>query len=210
MKKNKVSKELRKDPLFLRNEFEKEGMYNFQIIRKQDVELSNLELISYSDTSNHDVKNLHKAVHFFVDDWRFESIYSYPEKSFEKLSKYRFLLTPDYSLYAEMPIWRQIESVGKARWVGANWQSKGLTVVPTMSWSNSMSYDFCFKAVEKGCVVAVGMIGCKNNKSWFLQGYNEMMRQVEPSAIICFGSPFEEMQGNIICVDYLNSRKVVR
>ena len=37
-----------------------------------------------------------------------------------------------------------------------------------------------------------------------------MLERVEPSAVICFGDPFEEMEGNIISVDYLKSRKVVR
>lgn len=29
-------------------------------------------------------------------------------------------------------------------------------------------------------------------------------------AIICFGTPFEEMEGNIVAVDYISSRRVVR
>ena len=37
-----------------------------------------------------------------------------------------------------------------------------------------------------------------------------MMEAIEPEAIICLGVPFPEMNGNIITVDYLSSRKVVR
>lgn len=205
-----TSYELRNDPLFLRNGFEQEGEYQFPIIKKQDIDLRNINLIAYSDTSRNDTKNLDKGVHFFVDDWRFEGMYTHPKRTLEKLSKYRFLLTPDYSLYQEMPIWRQIESVGKARWVGANWQKEGQLVIPTVSWSNSQSFRFCFKGIEKHSIVAIGMIGCKKNKEGFLRGYNEMLRQIEPSAIICLGEPFEEMEGNIIVVDYMSSRKVVR
>ena len=47
-------------------------------------------------------------------------------------------------------------------------------------------------------------------KNLFLQGYNKMLETVEPSAIICLGEPFKEMDGNIIAVDYRASRKVVR
>lgn len=107
--------------------------------------------------------------------------------------------------------WRQIESVAKNRWVGAYWQSKGLTVYPTISWSNSRSFDYCFDGVEKGSTVAIGMIGAKkDNKRNFMLGYNEMLRRIEPEHIICFGKPFEEMKGNLIVVDYVESRKVVR
>ena len=37
-----------------------------------------------------------------------------------------------------------------------------------------------------------------------------MMNRIEPKAVICFGSPFSEMEGNVITVDYMKSRKVVR
>lgn len=204
------SYEHRNNPLFLRNQFDVEGKWGFPIIRKQDLDLNNLELIACSDVSKKDNKNLHKGVHFFVDDFRFESVYNYPDKALERYGKYRFLLTPDYSLYSEMNPWRQIESVGKARWVGAYWQSIGKTVIPTMSWGLSRSYEFCYDAIEPHCIVAVGMIGCKRNKSAFLRGYYEMLCRIEPDAIICFGQPFEEMDGNIILVDYQNSRKGVR
>lgn len=39
-------------------------------------------------------------------------------------------------------------------------------------------------------------------KDFFLTGYNEMLRQVEPERIICYNEPFPEMQGNIVFVDY--------
>ena len=55
------------------------------------------------------------------------------------------------------------------------------------------------------------MIGCKkNNKIHFMRGYNAMLEKIRPSKIICFGTPFNEMRGNIIEIDYMKSRKVVR
>lgn len=109
-----------------------------------------------------------------------------------------------------MNYWRQIESIAHSRWIGAYWQDEGQLVIPTISWSTPDSFEFCFDGVEKHSVVAVGMIGCKRSKREFLQGYNEMMFRIEPDAIICFGKPFDEMEGNLISVDYRSSRKVVR
>ena len=37
-----------------------------------------------------------------------------------------------------------------------------------------------------------------------------MLERLNPKTVICFGAPFAEMRGNIISVDYLSSRKVVR
>lgn len=202
---------MRDNPLFRRNEFEGIGRWEIPLVRKQEIDLSNVNLIACSDTRCNDNEiNTKRGVHFFVDDYRFEGIYKDPERTLKKYSQYAFLLTPDFSTYADMQMWRQIESVAKNRWCGAYWQSKGLTVIPTVSWSTPMSYSFCFDGIAHSSIVAVGMIGCKANKRDFLRGYNAMFEQIEPSAIICFGSPFPEMQGNLIVVDYLASRKAVR
>lgn len=200
----------RNSELFLRNGFEPSGEFGFPLVRKQIVDLSNIELIAFSDISRKDVSNLQKGVHFFVDDYRFESVYSNPNRSLERLKKYAFLLTPDFSLYSEMEPWRQIESIGKSRWVGAFWQSKGCITLPTVSWSTPSSYRFCFDAIEHNSIVAIGMIGCKQSRQSFMRGYNAMLETIEPEAIICFGTPFPEMEGKIITVDYLSSRKVIR
>ena len=104
-----------------------------------------------------------------------------------------------------MDMWRQLESVAKNRWCGAYWQSKGLTVIPTISWSTPRSFDFCFDGVEKNATVAIGMIGCKGNKTGFMRGYHAMLEKLKPTVIICFGTPFEEMSGNIITSDYRSS-----
>lgn len=206
-----TSKQMRENTLFTRNSFETIGKWEYPLIRHQEISLDDVRLVACSDTRANDrEENKACGVHFFVDDWRFEGIYRNPEKTLSRYSQYAFLLTPDFSLYADMPLWRQSENVGKNRWVGAYWQNEGLSVVPTIAWSTARSFDFCFDAVEKNGTVAVGMIGCKGNKLGFMRGYNEMLTRLEPENIIVFGTPFPEMEGNIISVDYMSSRKVVR
>ncbi len=206
-----TSLNMRKNPLFMRNEFIGDGKWNIPTRFKQAIALDNLSLVACSDTKYNDLEaNTQKGVHFFVDDYRFKGIYQNPEKTLTKYSQYKFVLTPDFSLYADMPMWKQLENVCKNRWCGAYWQNQGLTVIPTISWSTPKSYAFCFDGVEIGSVVGIGMIGCKQEKTAFLNGYNEMLRIINPQKIICFGKPFEEMHGDIIIVDYMSSRKVVR
>ena len=206
-----ISKEVRNTYLFLRNTFPTQGKYDFSLIRKQSYDLSNIELISCSNTKKNDTPaNKSKGVHFFVDDYRFNGIYNNPERSLDKFLQYAFLLSPDFSTYQEMPLWRQIESVARNRWCGAYWQNKGKIVFPTISWSNTLSFDFCFSGIEKNSIVAIGMVGCKNNKKAFMRGYDEMLNRIDPQAIICLGTPFSEMEGNLIVCNYMDSRKVVR
>lgn len=205
------SKTMREDPLFMRNRYESSGKWGIPVIKKQQLDVQNIKLIACSDTRANDCeKNKEYGVHFFVDDYRFSSIYDHPEKSLEKYSQYRFLLSPDFSTYSEMEPWRQIESVAKNRWCGAYWQEHGLTVIPTISWGLARSFEYCFYGVEKGSIVAIGMIGCKREKHNFLHGYYEMLNRIRPETILCFGTPFNEMEGNIVKIDYIESRKVVR
>ncbi|MGW8115321.1 DUF4417 domain-containing protein [Caproicibacterium sp. NSD3] len=70
------------------------------------------------------------------------------------------------------------------RWCGAYFASKGIRVIPTVSWEN-----------EKGSTVAVStyMVSEHDNrqdqKEFFLKGYNEMLRLIEPEKIICGEEP---------------------
>lgn len=202
---------MRSNPLFMRNSFEGQGKWGIPLIHKQNICLEHVSLIACSDTRPHDTSaNISRGVHFFVDDYRFSGIYNNPAKSLAKYSQYAFLLTPDYSAYADMQPWRQIESVAHSRWCGAYWQSRNLTTLATITWGGPGSYEYCFDGVEANSIVAVGTVGCRSGKKSFLHGYDAMIEKLHPEAIICFGEPFPEMRGNVIPVDYRASRKAVR
>lgn len=206
-----TGKTMRDNPLFMRNSFATVGKWGIPLVKRQKIVADNMMLVACSDTrANDNEANKKKGVHFFVDDYRFSGIYDNPERTFERYSQYAFLLTPDYSTYSDMDMWRQLESVAKNRWVGAYWQSKGLTVIPTVSWGLAQSFDFCFDGIERNSTVALGMVGCKRSKLNFMRGYEVMLEKLQPESIICFGAPFPEMQGNLFTVDYRESRKVVR
>lgn len=197
---------MRENPLFTRNSFQKSGYYEIPLVKKQKIDLTYLKFITFADTKYKDIKNKDCGVVFFIDDWRFYKIFDNPERTLPKLSQYPVLCTPEYSLNADLPVWRQIEHVAKNRWVGAYWQSKGLKVIPSVNWGLSQTFDFCFDGVEKGSIVAVGMIGCKSDKTSFMKGYNEMLIHIEPEVILCYGTPFNEMGGNIVKIDYWHKR----
>ena len=195
----------------MRNSFATTGKWGIPLVKKQELATENVMLVACSDTRANDTEtNKKKGVHFFVDDYRFSGIYNNPDRTLERYSQYAFLLTPDFSTYSDMDLWRQLESVAKNRWVGAYWQSKGRIVIPTVSWSTPRSFEFCFDGVEQHATVAISTLGCKKAKIDFMRGYEVTLEKLRPEAIICFGDPFSEMQGNLLVVDYCESRKVVR
>ena len=207
-----TSKEMRESPLFMRNGFEPVGKWGIPLIRKQPLIASDIRMIASSNTRTHEREdNLDCGVYFMVDDYRFTGVYHNPKRTLKKYTQYAFLLSPDFSLYADMNLWRQMESVAWNRWCGAYWQENDLTVYATISWSTARSYEFCFDGVEQNAVVAVGMNGCKShNKPNFMRGYDAMLERLQPEAILCIGNPFPEMRGNIIRVAYEEKRKSIK
>ncbi|MGN1258799.1 MAG: DUF4417 domain-containing protein [Christensenellales bacterium] len=200
----------KKKQKLVRNEFKGVGKYGMPLIKRQDIDLEKIELFAFTKTKHNDEENQNKTIHFFTYDWNFESVYEKPEESLEKLDQYYALLTPEFSTYKDMPLARQIDSVFKNRWCGAFWQKQGMTVIPTISWGSIPCLEFCFDGIEKGSVVAVSTYTREDNKDGFMLGYNKMLEIVEPSAIICYGTPFPEMKGNIKAIDPFNKEALIK
>lgn len=175
-------------------------MFNLPLIKKQNIKLDYVSFIGYDKISQS--SDFDKIVHFYLDDYKFEDIYSKPDKKLALLKKFKAVLTPDFSMYLEMPISLQLYAAFKSRWVGAYLQNQGVKVIPTVRWADLSSFNYCFDGIEKGSIVAVSTVGTKKEKAHFMLGYNEMYRRIKPSTIICYGKPYPEMKGNIIVVDY--------
>ncbi len=200
-----TSEEFRNNPMFLRNQFDGDGIFQMPLIKKDTIDIKNISFVGYDKLSE---KEYDKIVHFFLDDYKFEVMWNNPEPRIDKLSKYKVVLTPQFSLFTEMPIGLKIYQTFKNRWCGAYFQSKGIKTIPSLAWGDSDTYWFCFDGIEKRSVVAVSTIGVKTEKDLFLAGYNEMLRKLQPSAIICYGNPFEEMKGNITIIDYAETNNL--
>lgn len=207
----------RTSQLMLRSQFPRDGKWKIPIIpraRFRDEEFHELRLIGFDRTKLENVNHLDRMVHFFLYDYKFERVWKNPDADIEKLSRYRAVLSPDFSIYLEMHPLMQLYNTFRNRWCGAYFAGKGMRVVPTVNWGDESTFGFCFKGIPKGSTVAVSTYmamsrdGKKDQKEWFMKGYKEMLRQLEPERILCYSDPFPEMEGNIIFIDYaLNSWK---
>ena len=197
-----TSDEFRNDPMFLRNQFDGDGVFEIPRIKKDEINLEKIALIGYDKLNENETE---KIVHFFLDDYKFEVMWNDPEPRVERLKKYRAVLSPNFSLYNEMPLSLKVFNTFRSRWCGAYLQSNGLKVIPTIAWGEPNTFWFCFDGIPEGSVVAVSTLGVRTEKTLFLQGYDEMLRKLKPNTVICYGTPFAEMKGKIIEVDYAES-----
>ena len=209
--KNEYQEEkLKRKQKLVRNEFKGVGKYGMPLIKRQNIDLDKIELLAFTKTKHNDEENQNKTIHFFTYDWNFQSVYEKPEGSLEKLDQYYALLTPEFSTYKDMPLARQIDSIFKNRWCGAFWQKQGMIVIPTISWGSIPCLEFCVDGIEKGSVVAVSTYTREDNRDDFMLGYNKMLEIIEPSAIICYGTPFPEMKDKIKAIDPFNKEELIK
>ena len=144
-----------------------------------------------------------KACHFFIDDYQFIRLWSNIDVYIPMLQEFDYVLTPDFSLYLDYPKAIQIYNHYRKHWVGAYMQMMGCKVIPTIAWSDKESFNWCFDGEPEGGTVAVSSVGCmrdKESKNLFMDGYNEMVRRLQPETIIFYGKIPDECMGNIIHV----------
>ncbi len=204
----------RTNPLFLRNQFKSDNKFGIPDIPKikfGDNELKDLLLLGFNQLKRDNGKHAERIIHFFLYDYNFEKVWSNPKPYLKNIIKYKGMLTPDFSMYLEMPYTMQLYNTFRNRWCGAYFASNGIRVIPTVSWADEKSFEFCFQGIEKGSVVAVSTYMFhetkhhQDQKDIFLKGYNKMLAEIEPEKIICYSEPFSEMSGDIIYVDYEKS-----
>jgi hypothetical protein len=134
------------------------------------------------------------AVHFFLFDAIFESVWTCPSKSGHYLQRFKTLISPDFSLSTEMPLALQIYNIYRNRWCAANWQSQGYSVIPSIGWSDAASYEFCFLGIPQNTVVALTTLGSRRQKNVFLHGFDTLIERIQPSLVLIYGKPFAEME----------------
>lgn len=74
------SVDFRNDPMFLRNQFARDGTFEMPVIKKTKLDLDDIEFIGYDKLNDGQTD---KIVHFFLDDYKFEDD-SYAPKAFEQ------------------------------------------------------------------------------------------------------------------------------
>ncbi len=162
------------------------GKFGIPLLKKCDFIPQKLIGFNYVKTT----KEYENGVHFFLDDYQFERIWNRPVENIERLKKFSCVLTPDFSLYTDMPMAMQIWNVYRSRLIGQIMQDEGMRVIPTISWSEESSYEFAFDGIESGSTIAlstVGIVRDKKKRELFLRGIKAAIDAINPSAIVLYG-----------------------
>lgn len=175
------------------------------IIPESLIELNSLNV--EHNIRHYDVKKETAGVHFYMDDYKLERLWNAPEKYVDTLRQYKCILSPDFSLYMDMPMPMKIWNVYRSRQLGHYYQTKDIQVIPTIQWAEKETFEFCFKGIPKGSIVSVSTIGVKRNKEalkiW-QEGMDAMIEEIEPSTILVYGGKLDYDYGDIEVIYFEN------
>ncbi len=180
------------------------GRDGFPRLPKVDAKPAELQGFNYAKSTPSDQKR-GKGCHFFVDDYQFERLWNSPARYLGVLRGYDCVLTPDFSLYMDMPDPMQEWNRYRSAALGYYWAQNGITVVPTLSWAQPSSYRFCFKGIPRHSTVATSTVGVawdKDAQEVWHDGMREAMKRLEPSRVLLYGKNIGFDFGDCEVVEY--------
>ena len=216
----KIMKEIKKNDVFrsfLVENADYDGYFELRVI-KTSSQIPN-RVITFSKAMAENRNDFNCWVMFYEHDIKFERLWHNPGQYLNKLKKYNGIISPDFSLYRNMPLCMQIWNTYRGRALAAWLQSSGIEIIPNVRFGDERTYEFCFNGIEKFKTVAVGTHGCikkKEDKSFFKTGLACLVQKLSPKTIIVYGSapdsifkPYKDMGINITAFEseFSKSRK---
>ena len=179
------------------------------------------KVVAFSKAMSKGWRDFDCWVVFYEQDFKFERLWNNPKRYLRKLKKFKGVISPDFSLYRNMPLVMQIWNTYRGRAIALWFQNNGIEVIPNMRFGDERTFSFCFDGIEENKTVAVGTHGCikrKEDKIFFKIGLARMVQRLSPETIIVYGSApdsifktYKDMGINIIVFEseFSKSRKQV-
>lgn len=185
------------------DETKTEGFYQMPVIKNDNYIPKDIIGFNYAKTN----KEKNVGIHFYLDDYQFERLWNKPGDYIDILKQYDCIFSPDFSLYMDMPMAMKIWNIYRSRLMGQYYQDKGIKVIPTLSWTEKETFEFCFDGIPKGSIVSISTIGVKRNKEalkiW-KDGVDELIKRIKPSTILIYGGKLDYDYGDIQVIYYDN------
>ena len=154
------------------------------------------------------------GVHFFLHDYQFERVWKYPDRYVEVLKKFAFVLSPQFSVYEDMPLATKIFNTYRNYWCGRYWQEHGITVVPSIVWGGDTNFEWCLDGVPKHSTIAISAMGdgrWGNYKSLHTF-YDRALEVLEPKSILLYGKLSVKqlnLKGNVVFKQMISSKVAI-
>ena len=179
-----------------------DGIFEIPVIKKPKKILVPEKLVPFSKMAKADKKTF--AVCEYENDSEFKDLLVNPDEYIDILKQYQGFISPDCSVYRDMPLAAQITNIYRNRAIGYCFQKHGVYVVPCVRWGDERTYTtkflpekIAFLGVEKNSIVSVGTYGQlkdRVNRYYFEAGLDSMMETLEPQVVLVYSKMPEEIK----------------
>ena len=178
-----------------------DGVIEIPIIKKPDKFMIPQGIVPFSKMGSVEPERF--AVCEYENDRNFADLLRNPTQFVKKKKKFQAFITPDASLYWDMPFAAQIVNKYRNHVIGYYMQTKGVYTIPNVRWGDERTYTtkcfpekLAFLGVEKHSIVSIGSYGVvkgKLEKMHFKAGLESMLETLEPEVVLVYGSMPEEI-----------------
>lgn len=178
-----------------------DGIFEIPVIKKPKKIVIPNNLVPFSKMAKADPNSF--AVCEYENDSEFKDLLINPEIYVKEIAKYEGFITPDCSIYRDMPFAAQVTNIYRSRAIGYYMQKNGIYVIPNIRWGDERTYStklfsepIAFAGIEKNSIISVGSYGQikdKVNKYYFEAGFDAMMKNLSPTTVLIYGVLPEEI-----------------
>ena len=132
----------------------------------------------------------------FIDDYHFEPVWGNCDKYLDKYRQFKGVVTTDFSVYRDMPLWVRKYNVGRNRTIAYYLQKNGINIIPVASWAYLEDFEWCLDGLPKESSIAISTNGCMTSfvsKTTFLEGVDKLQEMLRPKYLIIAGGPLPEL-----------------
>lgn len=139
----------------------------------------------------------------FIEDYQFERLWNSPRRYVVELQRYAGFITPDFSMYPELPQGINVYNCMRNRILAYFYQRQGVNIVPVASWCREDDFSWCFDGLPAESSIAISTNGCCRNtysRRILKLGVEALQRKLRPSTLIVCGRPLSELSeyGNVV------------
>jgi len=152
-------------------------------------------VIPFSKINN--VTDYNQVVHFYEPDYKFECFGNKPRQYLKRLRKFKAVITPDFSVYRNMPLVVQRHQIYLNRAFGFWLQKNGISIIPNVRYGDERTYSFCFDGILPNSVISIGTHGNikeKKDIQYNIKGISKTIERLKPKAVLIYGAIVKDME----------------
>ena len=131
------------------------------------------------------------GIHFYIDDYKFNVVWNKPDKWLETFKQCRAVISPDFSVYTDMPKAQQLWNHYRRQWLAKYWQDNGVNVVSSATWDLLDPQPWALYGIPKGTSIARSFVS-RQMKEERIDGFIQVVEALEPHKIYLKCSKVDE------------------